>query len=515
LSWPWPFRKPRRPYRPAAARDGKPGPAVLFVHGLGGSPTTSWGRMFDVCARQEAFSSHTLDCYAFPTALFPLARQMPRLQALAQGLATELELRHSGRTDLTLVGHSLGGLVARQYVLNKLKVGKNPIASRLLLYAVPNTGAALAQLGSLFSWRGGHLRQLRRDADILDLLNDDWARLDVEAHFPVHYVIAGRDGVVSAQSAMPFFGQDNVSMLTWFNHRSITQAIDADDIRYAVLQKFALPHLQGNVNAPQEELEEAIPLFETYAKVHQPYYLARLVDQTLKTAMFAGHVWLSGTSGIGKTTALMYCALSQNWNLQPIQLGSYRSKSALDLLSAMGVELASSQQSAERPSPQAEEAELITFFRQRLRDFAADRVTVVLIEEMPLDPGPEFSVFLRLILHLSLAIAADGATRGRILLAFSTIHDPRDYISSGIPKIRQHIQFMKLAPWQRHEIRGLIDRLAPIFRPDLDPADRELIAEAAKGSPRYVKLLFQHWQNRTAEGFTLAQLLEIAAAEQV
>lgn len=213
LPWPWRFGGTRRPYRPIVARDGKPGPAILFVHGLGGSAATSWGRMFDICAHDEAFNSHTLDCYTYPSALIPLLKRMPRLQALAQGLATELHLRHSGRTDVTLVGHSLGGLVARQYVLNKLKARpeKRPIASRLLLYAVPNTGAALAGIAKFLSWRGGHLRQLCREADVLDLLNEDWARLDVEANFPVRYVVAGLDGIVTRQSAMPYIGHDNVS----------------------------------------------------------------------------------------------------------------------------------------------------------------------------------------------------------------------------------------------------------------------------------------------------------------
>jgi hypothetical protein len=158
-------------------------------------------------------------------------------------------------------------------------------------------------------------------------------------------------------------------------------------------------------------------------------------------------------------------------------------------------------------------SELIFFFRRALRGINGDRVVIILIDEIP--AGPDFADFLKLALQLSLAIAADEVTCGRVLLAFSSIHDPCLNISTGMPKIRERIQFLALSPWQQQETLALVDLLAPIIPSELEPADRESIARAANGSPRYVKGVFRHWRNGTAGNLTLAQLLDKVAAEQV
>jgi hypothetical protein len=277
------------------------GPAVVFVHGLAGNPAKSWGKMISVCATDPAFDNYSLSCFSYPSKRFriPFTSPIARLQELARGLETELETLHSERREVILVAHSLGGLIVRQYVMNAVKSNRPFIATKLMLFAVPNTGSALAAAAKTVPWDNGVLEQLGFNSDILDMLNEDWVRYAVETKLPVQYVVGGADTIVKPESARPFYGQDNVSTLVGQTHRSIVDATGIDDIRYAVLQKFALGNFDLYKPAEIAKAEPAPlhrpadPLFDLYSAKDAEYYVHRDCDLFLTRGMSTGHVWVS------------------------------------------------------------------------------------------------------------------------------------------------------------------------------------------------------------------------------
>lgn len=329
-------------YRPALGDGADKAPAIVFVHGIAGSADGTWQPMMRVSSSDPALNQITLACFEYPTALFhfPWVGRFANLRELASGLKTELETRHSDRSEITLVGHSLGGLVARQYIVGELKAGRRPLVTKLLLYAVPNTGASLAAIASTLSWNHRHLKPLCSGSDVLEILNEDWINLAVEDRLTVRYVVAGADGIVTADSARPFAGRDNVSTLIGYDHATVIQPQTTDDIRYATLRRFALGAPPANISQELKSTEPlpkrpADPLFDIYDAQDEPFYSNRPIDSALRLMMAGGHVWLSGLSGTGKTTALRRCALSSGWRLQQIMLGAYEGRSALNLMRAV------------------------------------------------------------------------------------------------------------------------------------------------------------------------------------
>ena len=513
--------------RPSAPVNGKPGPAVIFIHGIAGRPAKTWGKMIKVCASDAAFNDHSLSCYSYPSGWLrpPFGKGTPKLQELARGLETELRTLHDGRKDIILVAHSLGGLVARQYILSAVKGRRPLLANKLMLYAVPNTGAALARLTKTLPLDSGAMQQLGYTSDILEILNEDWITHGVEARIPTKYVVGGADALVEPDSARPFFGHDNVSTLIGHTHRSIVDATSVNDIRYAVLRQFVIGgervdnppdnFLQGRSADLITGKKTADPLFDLYSAKDAEFYVRRNCDLFLKTGMSTGHVWLVGPSGVGKTAALRHCALSSGWQLSQLMLGSYQGSTALQLLHAICSEIADLTGSNEILSKDTTEAELINRLRRYFRVMPAGVVSTILIEEIPIFPGKELGLFLSLVLKLILSLEADAATAGRIQLAFSSIHEPRGGGGLDSPKITEKLQFLSFSDWTDAELIKLVDLLTPILKPELSADEKRQISVAATGSPRFVKLVFRRWRNGTANGLTVPQLLASVRAELV
>jgi hypothetical protein len=490
------------------------------VHGLAGSAASTWRRMMSVCESDPDLAGYTLDYFTYPSGFvhFPLMVRFASLQDLARGLKTELETHHGDRRNITLVGHSLGGLVVRQYVVSELKAGRTPLASKLLLYAVPNTGASLADVATLVSWNHRHLKQLCKNSDILDILNEDWTSQKVEDRLLVRYVVGGADSVVTLESARPYYGRDNVSTLIGHDHKTIVQAESVDDTRYAILKKIVMNSSDrghGIIVPDESRRKAADPLFDIYNAQDEVYYLPRSTDGITKSVMSAGHIWVSGPSGVGKTTSLRYCALSSGWSFHQIMLAGYNGRDSLGLLRGMCAELADINNSAEHPNAGSDVGQLIGFFRRNLKSLSETGVTTILIEEIPIRGGKEFSEFMRLLLQLLLAVSSDPSLSGRIQLAFSSISDVSAELGDGLTKLRERIHFMKYGLWSTNEVVNLIDMLCSVLRPELTDAERSQIAKYANGSPRFVKMVFRRWRNNTSGEFSLSELLGSVKAEQV
>lgn len=217
-------------------------PTIVFVHGLGGDSAATWGGFPDLIKDDPELKECEIVSFGFPTSLFrwPFARKYPKIQTLADALRTQLDVQTEGRKDLILVCHSLGGLIARRYLIDEIKRKSDLRVRGLLLYAVPNDGASLAGIGSLITWRHNQLRQLCRDSDLLRDLESDWKTSDVAGRVKVRYVVGGLDRVVNEQSARSSWGEPSVDVVADQGHIGIVKPQSASDLTYLIFKKFVL-----------------------------------------------------------------------------------------------------------------------------------------------------------------------------------------------------------------------------------------------------------------------------------
>lgn len=186
---------------------------LLFVHGLGGNAKDTWGNFPNLITSDKSLTDLVdIGFYQYPTTLFrlPFMKKAVKIQTLANGLKTQIEHRFTEYSTIILVCHSLGGLIARRYLIDEIKRGHKLKCRHLLLFAVPNNGAGLASVTKHITWKHDQLRQLCSSSDLIDDLNEDWFILHVPEQLNTKYIVAAQDRVVNSESAKSFWGNPDV-----------------------------------------------------------------------------------------------------------------------------------------------------------------------------------------------------------------------------------------------------------------------------------------------------------------
>jgi predicted alpha/beta hydrolase family esterase len=220
---------------------------IIFIHGLGGASEATWrhpGRPgFPELIRNDRALRSACDIafFEFPTSLFrlPFSTKTPRVRDLAEGLRSQIDVRYPNYDSIALVCHSLGGLIARKYLVEEVKRGSNLRVDKLLLFAVPNNGAALASVARHVSWHNSQLSQLCRNSELIEELNTDWSNLDM-SRVDVRYVVAAQDDVVDKQSAVNQWGNTKVDSILDAGHVSIVKPQSPTDLAFLILRRFVL-----------------------------------------------------------------------------------------------------------------------------------------------------------------------------------------------------------------------------------------------------------------------------------
>ncbi|GGH00181.1 hypothetical protein GCM10007415_40120 [Parapedobacter pyrenivorans] len=234
--------------------------AVLFIHGLSGNYLT-WKRfsirLSEDWKEEDSFNLEYDEYYS-------LSFQIPILSFFIKcyvgksigDVASHLNsiLISVGKKyqNVILVCHSMGGLVARKLIVDKLKAEKSlGNIKALITYATPHHGARLANWVSLFFHKPLALIRIKKFLQLNDLsrssafimdLNADWSRLNVNDKIDFLRIVGLADGIVSVDSAeheagtnvFSFANKGHFSIIK--PHRSITDG--ALMVTYNYLKDF-------------------------------------------------------------------------------------------------------------------------------------------------------------------------------------------------------------------------------------------------------------------------------------
>lgn len=468
--------------------------------------------MLQALESDDDLKNFSIGCYRYPTSLHrgPFGKRMAGIQEIASGLRTHIDEHYPSKSKLVLVGHSLGGIIARQYVLDELKNSRSLKVAGIALYASPHTGSSLANIGTFVSSSHHHLRQLCNGSDLLEIINSDWASMKVEESIEAIYVVGGGDRVVEPESAAPYRGKNNIKTLIDYGHTEIIEPDDKLDSRYIVLKNFVSRIRPSNGDSAKEavsHIKEGDPLFDIYSEAQEPYRVIRGIDQLLRKASLSAHVWVSSQPGLGKTVSLRHLAASSKWKLSHHLLDSFQGLSAIELMREVCLAL---QERAKTSSPiqnNVNQSDLLKHFRSVISILREDGPFAILIEEIPLADGDEYAAFLNLVYHLALDVELSQPAN-RVIWLYSSLRDPKVNIRHGVPKVYERVQFIELEKWSHTELRSLIELIENELCLSSTREDRELICRYADGSPRFVKMYYRRRQNEAAATKPITEILE-------
>jgi hypothetical protein len=214
---------------------------ALFIHGLRGATEPTW-QLFPGMIKADADLAGKYDVAGFDysTGLFG---SYPALSTVAQSLKTEIETRYATYSEIAIIAHSQGGLIARQYIANAINSGERLTVRRLLTFATPHLGSIVASLGKWVPGVSQQAKALALDSDFILSLSTAWAQAKGDTRVRTKYVIAADDAVVGPTSAAGPMWSPTLDALTGKGHRSAVKPNQPIDTAFLLTKRFLLEEL--------------------------------------------------------------------------------------------------------------------------------------------------------------------------------------------------------------------------------------------------------------------------------
>lgn len=251
---------------------------VIFVHGITGhhTDTWTWGKSKppffwpEQLFKDPVFAGHDVLSFGYKSD----CGISYDIKQISQSLKMTIdELMQAKRYKaISFVGHSLGGLVTRKFILDRYK--KFNIDSVILL-ATPNFGSNLAKVGEFFC--DNVQAEDLAPGGVIDSMHDDWQRVFKEEQGvepfiysagyelnPVKKLIFSKI-IVEKYSAINF-AQNIFPFLK--DHITIAKPYGRDDVLYTwVRQRLLKQPVVRQARHRSDEEEKKIP--ETLEKIHE------------------------------------------------------------------------------------------------------------------------------------------------------------------------------------------------------------------------------------------------------
>jgi hypothetical protein len=300
---------------------------VLFIHGLGGTADGTWKKFPQLLREDAGLADHyDVATFEYPTGAFG---SKPSLPICAASLKTEIENRYPGYSDIALIAHSQGGLVARSYIAERLNSEQPLRVSRLLTFATPHQGSGFATLLKWVPLTSQQTDDLDPNSEFMRALGVAWGQAKADRRVLTKYVGAAGDAIVGQVSAMGPWSP-GYEVVGGDGHLAVVKPETDDHTSFLIAKRFLLEDSlePGGVEAdytapllslpflPSVELTRftfsarALPFMGREAEEHILADFLEGSDQTFRWMV------MHGSGGVGKSRlALELClAVRNEWH---------------------------------------------------------------------------------------------------------------------------------------------------------------------------------------------------------
>lgn len=231
---------------------------ILFVHGLAGG-RGSWGN-FETLIKEDAELGLKVDVdfFTYPTGSFRFwwSDKYVAPQEIADGLTSAINNKYVGYEKILLVCHSMGGLIGKRCIIDRLLRKHEIRISGIIFFATPHRGAELAAVAAALSGEHKQALAIKPDTKFLEVLNNEWLERMCEAQVDTTYVSAAQDSIVSKESAEgPRTSRREVDLGK--GHINIVKPTSSDDFAFLFV-KAAAKRVIYDKNADYAALQSAI-----------------------------------------------------------------------------------------------------------------------------------------------------------------------------------------------------------------------------------------------------------------
>ena len=233
--------------------------AVVFVHGILGHHSKTWGEFPFLLSQDSRLAHCDVISWGYPSDLqisrmakLPfLGRRLPDIATVANSLSTDLcnDQIAGEYGDLILVGHSMGGLVLLQMILNLLTTPNPdsrilPRLRHLVLFATPTDGVQIPLIARVHPQAKG----ISIDSTLVETIRREWVarvrsvRLEDQEmpgklYLPVTAIAGLEDSAVPAKSAASMFERVRTAP---GSHTTVVKPDSRDHSSFQILREILL-----------------------------------------------------------------------------------------------------------------------------------------------------------------------------------------------------------------------------------------------------------------------------------
>ncbi len=235
--------------------------------------------------------------------------------------------------------------------------------------------------------------------------------------------------------------------------------------------------------APAHMASDALALFDVYEAACEPSYFVRPVEPVLSLAP-ASHTWLFGPSGAGKSTFVRHKAMSSP-RYRYICLASCVNRPLQEVMTFLAFDIA---ERLQVPFAEHRDRSVSDLIRAIARIVTATHVVepILHLDEVPVSVEAEGHDFDAAVGALLTELAVAGTTANVIV---SSVNRP--IFNATQMRIKERLVLEQMNLWTSDDISMFIEFLMPKTGLSISMKDRESIARAAGGSPRFVKSCFR------------------------
>jgi hypothetical protein len=302
---------------------------ILFIHGLGGSADGTWKKFPDLMSEDaelaEQYDVREID---YGSGAF---WSKPSLATCATILKTKIENDYSAYSDsdIALIAHSQGGLVARFYIAERIISAQPLRVSRLLTFATPHHGSGFATWLKWVPFASQQTDDLDPNSEFMRALAVAWGQAKAERRVLTKYVVAAGDAFVGQVSAMGPWSP-GYEVVSGVGYLKVVKPGTAGDTSVLIAKKFLVEEgLQpGGVEADYTAPLLSRPYLPSNDRTRFIFsarvlpFIARDAEKTILADFLGGPEqpfrWMvmHGSGGVGKSRlALELClAVRDEWH---------------------------------------------------------------------------------------------------------------------------------------------------------------------------------------------------------
>lgn len=258
---------------------------VVFVHGFTGNYKDTWGDFPLILKNDDDLKHYDIMSWGYPTNIFG---KNPNIEKIGNYLGSELSTLSDRYNNIFLVGHSMGGLVIRSFIISNLEKGQSSALENIngiVLFGTPNEGMANASMIPKFVNR--QIFDMKQTGEFIINLRNKWIQRvynpdkidDYHAKIPTTIISGINDYFVPQSSTESFFKGTEV---TDGDHVSMVKPSNQEHLSYRLLKKFLLKSSENSFIYDKSKLEDV--LVEVQSSLRRKLlFIEEDVDRYLKS----------------------------------------------------------------------------------------------------------------------------------------------------------------------------------------------------------------------------------------